>query len=236
MEQLALTTIIDQLPISTLRSGGDLGGASVSSPLRSGGDLGGAIVIDPRDIPLPSDLIDVWSDATSMWMMRYTCRGKLGKSFETIKVHARAWFDFFTYLLPSRPTLTGMEAQARAISAGDETAWIQLARQIREVITECYVQSRLDAYRGLKSGIKPPWEIDTTDVQRWELDLEQRTHITSKLVRGPRKSKKNPLGGNQRVEKPEKLSSESLAQRMASLSSCTWVRRTSSARPRTCSG
>jgi len=201
-QQLAIQTIIDQIP------------AVVTDA-----DFRLAQVLDPRDIPLPSDLIDLWSGASGMWMMRYTNRGKRGKSFETIKVHARAWFDLFTYQLPSRPVLTGLEAQARAIAAGDESAMLHLSRQIREVITECYVQSRLDAYRGSKSGIKPPWEIDTTDILRWELDLEQRTYTTSTLQRGPRKSKHNPLGGNKRIEVTKKFSNESIAQRMAAISS-----------------
>jgi site-specific recombinase XerD len=200
-EQLALTPILDQLPAITRLE-----------PLTP-------VVIDPRDIPLPSDLIELWSGATSNWMMRYTCRGKRGKSFETIKVHARAWFDLFTYQLPLPPQLTGLDAQARAIAAGDETAMLKLSSQIRDVIVECYVQSRIAAARGVCGGIKPPWEIDATDVMRWELDLEQRTYTTTKLQRGPRKTKKNPLGGNKRVEVTNKLSAESIAQRLAAISS-----------------
>jgi site-specific recombinase XerD len=199
-EQLALATIIDQLPVSA------------DQPLAP-------VVLDPRDIPLPSDLIDTWSAAAGMWMMRWTNRNKRGKSPETIKVHARSWFDFFTCQLPSRPVLTGLDRLARRIAAGDEAAMLHLSRQIRAVITECYTQSRIAQYTGRPTGIKPPWEIDTTDVMRWELDLEQRSYTTTTLQRGPRKSKKNPLGGNKRVEMTKPLSSESIAQRMAALSS-----------------
>lgn len=205
-KQLALQPIIDQLPSTSPRVVGEDTGMRCE-------------VLDPRDIPLNSDLIDVWAAATSLWMMRYTNRGKRGKSPETIKVHARAWFDFFSYQLPVRPVLAGLEAQARAIAAGDETAMLHLSRQIREVITECYVQSRIAQYAGRKSTVRAPWEIDTLDMQRWELDLEQRTYTTTKLQRGPRKSKRNPLGGNRRLDVTNKLSPESISQRLAALSS-----------------
>lgn len=209
-QQLSLQPIIDQAPL-------ELAPSPVYPRGRDG--EGVAVVLDPRDIPLNSDLIDTWSAATALWMMRYTTRGKRGKSFETIKVHARAWFDFFTYQLPRPVQLTGLDVQARAIAAGDETAMLTLSRQIRDVITECYVQSRIAQYAGRASTVRPPWEIDTLDVQRWELDLEQRTYTTVKLQRGPRKSKKNPLGGNKRLEVTNRLSAESIAQRLAALSS-----------------
>ncbi len=179
----------------------------------------GIQVLDPNTIPLNADLIDQWSAAASMWMLRWSNRNKRGKSFETIKVHARSWFDFFTYQLPRPPVIAGLESLARSASAGDESAMLTFSRMIREVITECYTQSRIAAALGQPTGIKPPWEIDTMDVARWELDLEQRKYTSTKIVRGPRKSAKNPAGGRQRVETETALSPESIAQRVAALSS-----------------
>ncbi|MGV0974474.1 MAG: tyrosine-type recombinase/integrase [Azonexus sp.] len=202
-QQLAIQTIIEQMPqVATAPE-------TFINPT----------FIDPRDLPFDQDLIDTWADATSMWMMRWTNRNKRNKSFETVKVHARAWFDFFTYQFPVQPELTGMDQLARDIVAGDPQAMLKLDRLIRKVIGECYTQSLIAFELGRKTTIRAPWEIDTLDVQRWELALEQRTHTTIALVRGPRKSKKNPLGGNRKVSTEKKLSSESIAQRIAALSS-----------------
>jgi site-specific recombinase XerD len=202
-EQLALTTIIDQLP------------AVAVAP----DQFIDPEFIDPSSLPFDNDLIDEWADATSIWMMRWTVRSNDNKSPETIKVHARAWFDFFTYQFPVKPELTGMDQLARDIVASDPQAMLKLDRMIRKVITACYTQSLIAIELSRKTTIRAPWEIDTKDVQRWELNLKQRSYTTSKLVRGPRKSKRNPLGGNQRVEESNKLSDESISQRIAALSS-----------------
>jgi site-specific recombinase XerD len=196
--QLSITTIIDQLP------------AVAVAPDQ---------LIDPSSLQFDHELIDAWADATSIWMMRWTNRNKRNKSPETIKVHARAWFDFFTYQFPVRPELTGMDELSRDIVSGDPQAMLKLDRLIRKVITACYTQSLIATELGRKTTIRAPWEIDTLDVQRWELALEQRTYTTTTLQRGPRKSPKNQLGGNKRVEVTHKLSSESLSQRIAALSS-----------------
>lgn len=176
-------------------------------------------VIDPRTIPYQIDILDQWVEASSVWVTRWSNRNKRGKSPETIKVHARAFIDFFTYQLPAKPAMPGLDGLARSIAAGNGDAMLQMARVIREIITECYTQYRIASARGQRTGIKPPWLIDVTDVERWELDLEQRTYLTSNLVRGPRKSKKNPDGGTKRVPVEKKLSNESIAQRVAALSS-----------------
>lgn len=186
------------------------------------------VVATDRPLPIPlavaeqqrlTDLIDQWVAASGIWLMRWTNRNKRNKSWETIKVHARAWLDFFTYQLPVRPDLPGLEKISRAIHAGDNAAMLQMSRLIREVITECLIQHRIASAQGLRTGIKPPWLIDTTDVERWELDLEQRTYTATRVVRGPRKSKHNPDGGQHRVAVERKLSNESIAQRVAALSS-----------------
>lgn len=186
-------------------------------PQTSGNPFGQ--LIDPRDVPYQIDILDQWVEAASIWICRWTNRIKRGKSPETIKVHARAWFDFFTYQLPSRPIIPGLDALSRAIAAGDTGAQLQMSRVIREIITECVTQYRIASALGQRSGIKPPWIIDVTDVERWEIDLEQRTYFKTKLVRGPRKSKRNPTGGTQRIPDEKNLSKESISQRVAALSS-----------------
>lgn len=186
-------------------------------PQTSGNPFGQ--LIDPRDVPYQIDILDQWVEASSVWVCRWTNRNKRGKSWETIKVHARAWLDFFTYQLPARPVIPGLDSLSRAIAVGDTAAQLQMARLIREVLTECVTQYRIASAMGQRSGIKPCWLIDVTDVERWELDLEQRTHFTTQLVRGPRKSKRNPDGGNKKVSIEKKLSNESISQRVAALSS-----------------
>lgn len=176
-------------------------------------------VIDPRTVPYQIDILDQWVEAASVWVTRWTNRNKRGKSPETIKVHARAFIDFFTYQLPAKPFVPGLDGLSRAIAAGNGDAMLQMARLVREIVTECHTQYRIASAQGQRSGIKPPWLIDVTDVERWELDLEQRTHYTTQLVRGPRKSKRNPDGGTKKVSVEKRLSNESIAQRVAALSS-----------------
>lgn len=186
-------------------------------PQTSGNPFGQ--LIDPRDVPYQIDILDQWVEAASIWVCRETCRNKDGKSPETIKVHARSFIDFFTYQFPSKPVIPGLDSLARAIAAGDEVAALQMSRLIREIFTECVTQYRIASAMGQRSGIKPPWFIDITDVKRWAFDLERRTYYTTQLVRGPRKSKRNPDGGTKKVSKEEKLSKGSIAQRVAALSS-----------------